>query len=35
MQQKEDNQVCGEGLSGDRMVEDIKSRGKENNVDQK
>ena len=35
VQQKEDNQVSGEGLSGGRMVEDNKSREKEKTVDQK
>ena len=35
MQQKEDNRVSEEGLSGSRMVEDNKSREKENTVDQK
>ena len=32
MQQKEDNRVSGEGLSGDKMVEDNKSREKEKTV---
>ena len=35
VQQKEDNRVNGEGLSGGRMVEDNKSREKEKTVDQK
>ena len=35
VQQKEDNRVSEEGLSGDRMVEDNKSREKVKNVDQK
>ena len=35
MQQKEDNRVSEEGLSGGRMVEDNKSREKDKTVDQK
>ena len=35
MQQKEDNRVSEEGLSGGKMVEDNKSREKEKTVDQK
>ena len=35
MQQKEDNWVSGEGLSGGKTVEDNKSREKEKTVDQK
>ena len=33
MQQKEDNRVSGEGLSGGRMVKDNKSREKEKTAD--
>ena len=35
VQQKKDNRVSEEGLSGGRMVEDIKSREKDKTVDQK
>ena len=35
MQQKEDKRLSEEGLSGGRIVEDNKSREKENTVDQK
>ena len=35
VQQKEDNRVSEEGLSGGRMVEDNKSREKEKTVEQK
>ena len=35
VQQKEDNRVSGEGLSGGTMVGDNKSREKEKTVNQK
>ena len=35
VQQREDNRVSGEGLSGGKMAEDTKSKEKEKTVDQK